>query len=133
MEYLHTMVRVADLDKALEARLTHGALTPLGLLLAQGDAYDVDAALASGVHRHAAPAAADVEVPVAGLEVHFLEDEAELVFLRLVEGGVRGGVVGAGVGHRIAQEELVEIIANVIMIRNDIGIALLRVLGKAVV
>ena len=70
---------------------------------------------------------------VAFLEAQLVKDEAVLILLRFLQGGIRGGVVGAGVGHRIAQEELVEIIANVIVIRNDIGIALLRVLGKAVV
>ena len=121
------VVAVADLDEALEARLTHGALTPLGLLLAQGDAYDVDAALASGVHRHAAPAAADVEQPLAGLQVELVGNEGELALLRFLEGVVRRVEHGARVGHRVTEHLLVERVRDVIVVLDRVGGATHRV------
>ena len=116
----------------MEAFLLNLALAPLGLFLGEGDADGLHAAACCVAH-HTAPAAAYVQMAVALLEAEFVKDEAILILLGFLQGGVRGGVVGAGVGHRIAQEQLVEIIANVVVIRNDIGIALFRVLGQAVV
>ena len=77
------VVAVAEVD--VEAAVGHRLLAPLGLLLRQRDRDDADAVVLRGVHRHAAPAAADVEQPHAGLERELLADQVELVVLRLLE------------------------------------------------
>ena len=56
-----------------------------GLRLRQRDAGDVDAVLARGVDREAAPAASDVEHPLPGLERQLAADQLELRLLRLLE------------------------------------------------
>ena len=126
------VVHEADFGQVLEALFLNLGLAPLGLFLGQGHAEGLHAAL-GGVAHHAAPAAADIQVAVALLETKLVEDEAVLVLLGLLQRGVGGGVVGAGVGHGVSEEELVEVVAHVVVVRDDFRIALLGVLGQALV
>ena len=83
---------------------------------------------------HAAPAAADVEEPVALAEAELVEDEAVLGVLRLLQRRARVGVARAGVGHRRPEDELVEAVRDVVVVADRTGVAGHRVaqtLGRA--
>ena len=80
------------------------------------------AVLPGGVHDHAAPAAAHVEQPHAGLQPQLAGDQVELVRLGFLEGGVLGRVAGAGVGHRRAEHPLVEGVGDVVVMRDRAGV-----------
>ena len=79
---------MAHLGEVVEPLLLDLLLRPLGLLPRQGHAERADAVLPGGVADHAAPAAADVEQSLAGLEVELAGDQVVLRELRLLEGGV---------------------------------------------
>ena len=82
---------------------------------------------ARGVHRQAAPPAADVEQPDAGAQPELAADEVELGLL----GGLQAdGLVlpdGAGVDHRRPQDQPVEVVADVVVVRDGGGVATLAV------
>ena len=81
-------------------------------------AEHVDVGDAVEVERRAAPAAADVEHPLAGLQRELGGDVRLLVRLRLLEavGGV--GEVGAAILQVVVEEEAVEVVAEVVMMRD---------------
>ena len=90
------------------------------LLLGEGDAGDVGAADAREVERHAAPAAADVEDAGAGADEELGGDQALLGELGLVERHVGALEEGAGVLHVAVEEEPVEPLVEVVVVR-DVG------------
>ena len=90
------------------------------LLLAEGDAGDVGAADPREVERHAAPAAADVEDARAGADQQLGGDQPLLGELRLVERHVGALEVGAGILHVAVEEEPVEPLVEVVVVR-DVG------------
>ena len=81
------VVAVAHLGQFAQPFVGDGLLRPGRLLPRQRDAGGLDAT-AGGVAHHAAPAAPDVEQPVARLQPQLLEDEPVLVLLRLLERSV---------------------------------------------
>ena len=80
------------------------------LLLGQGDARHVDAELAGEEQAHAAPARADVEDLLAGLQQQLGGDVLLLVVLRLLQRLVAGHEVGAGILPVAVEEEVVELV-----------------------
>ena len=70
------------------------------------------------------PTAADVEQAHAGPETELAADQFQLVVLGVVEGVgvvVGAGPVRAGVGHRRAEHDLVELIADVVVVGHRRG------------
>ena len=63
-----------------------GVVAPCCLVSAEGNSCDVGAVVGAGVFCEGAPAAADVEEGVAGLEIDFFADDAEFIVLELFEG-----------------------------------------------
>ena len=116
------VVGVTHLGQVLQTLTTDRLLGPAGLLGREGGADDVHAP-PRGIPDHASPAAADVEQPVALLEAQLVEDEAVLVLLRLLEGGAVVRVARAGVGHRRAEDVLVEGVGDVVVVVDRLGIA----------
>ena len=74
------VVLQSDVDAAGQPGLGDLGVGPRFLLLGQGQADDADAALRR-LDRQAAPAAADVEQALAGLQVEAVEEEGELAAL----------------------------------------------------
>ena len=74
-----------------------------------------------------APAAADVEHALPRLEPELPAHEVELVLLRLLELAVGIAVVGAGVDHQRVEKQLVEVVGDVVVMRDGPGVALLSV------
>jgi len=87
-------------------------------LLGEGDPDDAHAVLAGRVDRHRAPAAADVQEPLPGRQGELAADEFELVALGVLESAVRGLPVGAGVHHGRAEDECVEVVADVVVVAD---------------
>ena len=120
------VVHHPDLDPVADA----GRLGPLArdprLRLRQGDADDLDAVAGGGVGREAAPAAADVEDPLAGLERQLRADHLELRLLRLLERRRAPREDRAAVGHRLVEEEREELGRQVVVVADRAGVALLR-------
>ena len=81
----------ADVDLVGQAASATAFCAPLGLLARQGHRDDVHAVVLGGVHRHAAPAAADVEQAHAWLKGELAADEVELLVLRLLQRRLRRG------------------------------------------
>ena len=80
-----------------------------------------------GVPDHAGPAAADVELPHAGLQVVLAADQVVLERLRLLERRVLGREARARVGHRRAEDHLVEPVRHVVVVVDRLGVAALGV------
>ena len=79
----------------------------------------------------AAPAAADVEHPLALFQGELAGDRVELLFLGLLQGLGALGEEGAAVGHRLVEEEGEEVIGDVVVVAHRLGVALLAVAAAA--
>ena len=84
------VVEVPDLGQVVEALALDRLLRPRGLLARTASRRAPYAVLAGGVADHAAPAAADVEQPLPGLQVELAGDQVVLERLRLLQRGVLG-------------------------------------------
>jgi hypothetical protein len=94
------MLEIASNSDQLAETLFGCALGRLiDLRLREADAEHLDLALARGVERHAAPAAADVKQPLSGLEVELRADQVELGLLGLFQRGGAVAPVSAAVSH----------------------------------
>ena len=95
------------------------------LLAGQGHPDHPGAVVLGGVQRERAPAAADVEQPCAGAQPELAAHQLELVVLGVLE-RVRGVVVGperTGVRHPAVQEQGVEVVGQVVVVRDGVGVA----------
>ena len=109
------VVLEADLDAVGEAGRRDALAGELELLLGERDAGDPRPVLAGRHQREAAPAAADLEHVVAGAQAQLVADRAQLPLLCLLE---RVALLPerAGVGHRLVEEEPVEVVAEVVVV-----------------
>ncbi len=129
------MLEHADGDDAIEAALELAVVleqdldrqplaAPTGqlrLLPGDGDAGDLDAVMPRGVLGEAAPAAADVQHPHAGLQLELAAGELELAALGLQQAA---GVlpVAAGVAHGVIEHAFEEVVAEVVVgLADDMG------------
>ena len=132
----------ADLDPVGEARVGDSLPRQLCLILRERDADRLNAVALRRMHHEAAPATADVEHPLALLQRELRADEVELRLLGLLQGRspVAGekslrlrdaGEEGAGVGHRLVEEEREELVADVVVVADGLAVALGGVLAAA--
>ena len=91
------------------------------LLLRQGDPEHVDVRDAVQIQSQAAPAAAEIEHPLARLQQQLRGDMRLLVELGLLDAVRRIGEVGAAVLHVRVEEEPVEVVADVVMM-DDVAL-----------
>ena len=103
--------------------LGHALQAQLQLRLAEGDAVDLDVELARGKTRQAAPAATDVEQPVTRLQAQLATQVAQLGLLGLVQVFLAGFEVGAGVDHVAIQPQAVELVGQVVVVADGLGVA----------
>ena len=99
---------------------------PSNLELVSGQGHPEHVDLCHLVHeqRHPAPAAADVEHPLARLEVELGGDMRFLVGLRLLKAVPRIGEIGTAVLLVVVEEEFVELVLEVVMVRDVLSCAL---------
>ena len=102
----------------------------------QRDAVADDAVVLGGMDQHRAPAAADVEQPLARLQPQLAADMVELVGLRLVDAVGEIGEIAAAVDHAFVEEEPVEIVRDVVVMLDrflvgaaDEGVAAGKLVG----
>src|SRR5262249_52140443 len=81
-----------------------------------------DAVVLGRPHREAPPPASDVEHGLAGPESELATHQVELVGLGLLELPVRVPVVAAGVHHPRVEEEGVEVVGHVVVMRDGLGV-----------
>src|SRR5579875_1983931 len=127
-----TVVGDADLDAVAEPMLGR---TPAGerrLRPRQRDAGRAHAVVLGGVQHERAPAAADVEEPLPGLQRELAADHVELALLRVLE-GVRGvAEVGTRVDEARSEHEPVEVVGDVVVVADRATVAHGRVAPVAV-
>ena len=102
-----------------------------GLRLRQGDAGHRDAVLARRVDREAAPAAADVEHPLALLQRQLGAHEVELRALRGLEARPVAREERAAVGHRPVEPQREEVVGDVVVVADRAAVALDAVAAPA--
>ncbi len=90
-------------------------LDVVGLVLAQGEADNVDVVALHRAHHGGAPAAADVEQSHARLESEFAQREIDLGDLRLFQRHVIALEVRAAVGLGGVQEQPEKVVGQVVM------------------
>ena len=83
----------------------------------------LDAVVLGGVDGEAAPAAADVEHALALLKAELGGHEVELGELRFLEGLGAAREERAAVGHRVVEEEREELVADVVVVADGVGVA----------
>ena len=110
------IVEQLELDPVGNAGRRGPLARDLELLLGQGDAEHVDVGDAVEIEREPAPAAADVEHPLARLEVQLGGDMGLLVELGLLEAVARIGEIAAAILQVGVEEEPVEVVAEVVMV-----------------
>jgi hypothetical protein len=120
------IAEVAVLDHAapLEAFALDARLRPFGLGAREGDPVRLDAVVLGRPDGEPSPSAADVEHGLAGLETKLAAHEIDLVLLRLLELAVGLAIVRAGVEHEGIEKERVELVRDVIVVRDGLGVAL---------
>jgi hypothetical protein len=117
------------------------------LSLRERDAVSLDPVMERRVADEAAPAAADVEKALAGLQAQLAADHVELGGLRVLQRGAPAREVSAGIDHLGVEEEGVEGIRQVVVeldeslvvparrvpfgLRTRIGVALVRLPPRA--
>jgi hypothetical protein len=117
------VVQVTHLGQLGEAGLGDGLLGPLGLAPRERHTQRAHAVVARGVHHHAAPPAAHVEQAHPGAQADLAGDQVVLGELSLFQGGVRARVHRAGVGHRGTEQPLVELVRDVVVVRDRLAVA----------
>ncbi len=111
-----------ELDTVGDTGFLGAARGDLELLFRQRDAQHVHIRHTIEIERHAAPAAADVEHLLAGLQGELGGDVRFLVELGLFQADrLRIGEIGAAILPVRVEEEIVEIVRQIIMMR-DIGL-----------
>ena len=121
------VVAVPDLDEVAQATAGDLLLGPERLVARQGHAQGLHAVVLGGVHRHLAPPAADVEQAHARLQRQLVGHQGVLGELRVLERRRLVRVRRAGVGHRRAEDQLVEAVRDVVVVLDRLGVAGLRV------
>ena len=81
------------------------------------------AVVLGGVQDQRAPAAADVEQPHARLQVELAADQVELGGLRVVQRLVVVGEVRRRVRHVLVEQQLVEVVGQVVVVRDRGAVA----------
>ncbi len=104
-----------DGDAVLQSEPLHLRHSEIVLRLGEGHAMRPHTVMLRGMAHQPAPAAADVEHVLAGLQAQLAADHLELGALRGRDVGVPVGEVGAGIDHLGVEKELVEIIRQVVV------------------
>ena len=120
-----------DLDLTGEPGLGDPLLGQLGLAPRHGDADRPHAVVPRRVHHHPAPAAPDVEQSHARLERELAADQLVLRLLRGLEPDVGRVPHRARVRHRRAEHDPVEVVRDVVVVRDRRRVARLRVAPPA--
>ena len=120
-----------DLDLVFEAGVLHALRREIELVLRQRDAHAPRAELLRRAHHERAPAAADVEQALAGLQLDLGEDVVDLLDLRGGEIFVAVLEVRARVDHVLVEPQLVELVRDIVVVLDGLLVRRLRVIEVA--
>ena len=124
------VVAQLDLNLALQALLGNQTLHMIELVARQRDAMGVHAIMLGRPEDQPAPAGAYVPEALARLELELFADVIELGLLRLRQAHALLFVVSAGIDAARVQPQRVEIVGEIVMKLNLLGIAGQRVHGQ---
>src|SRR6185312_2429612 len=116
------VVLQADLDLAGEPAPLDPRRRVVVLVAADRDADAPDAVILGGEFEKTAPAAADVEQPLARTQSELLADMVELLLLRGVDILVAALEIGAGIDHPAPEPEGEELVRYVVVIANPLRV-----------
>ena len=111
-----------DLHLAVQSGIGNPLPGQCRLFVGNGDPHRHRSVVPGGVQHHAAPAAANIEQALAGLQAQLVADEFVLGRLGVFQ---RGGVVGeyrTRVRHRRPQNETVEVVGDVVVVAYGVGV-----------
>ena len=94
------------------------------LIARQGNAGGDAAVFRRGANDQRAPATADVQQPMTGLDAQFAEDVVELLFLRSFQRIGVAAKIGAGVHHVAVEKQMVELVGDVVVVFDGLAITL---------
>ena len=113
-----------DLDAVGQTELLHPRPPVQRLFVADRDTDHIDVVVRGGVDGHRRPTAPHVEQPAPGagvvcfVEAELSTDQLVLGRLRLLERGAGSRETGTRVGHRRAEDQLVEVVAHVVVVAD---------------
>lgn len=120
-----------NLDPVFEPRGLHAGGREVELVLRQRHAETRRAELLCGAQHERAPAAADVEQALAGLQLDLRQDVVDLLDLRGGEILVAVLEVRARVHHVLVEPQLVELVRDVVVVLDRLLVGALRVIEVA--
>src|SRR5882762_8791873 len=118
------VVLQAHLAAALEPLLPDPLRGEFVLVPAERDARRPGAEFLGRAQNQRAPAAADVQKPLPGLEQKLVEDVIEFLFLGELQGIALAPEIGAGIHHVPIQPQRIEVVRDVVVVLNGVAIAL---------
>lgn len=103
-----------------DAGLAETVVTPGGLIATKGDTGHMGTVVDAGVFGESAPATADVEHLVTGLDIDLLAHNGQLVVLELLQGLllVDVGNDARGVDHTRTKEPAIEVVTTVVVVSD---------------
>ena len=122
-----TVVLQAHLHAVGEAALGDAFRDEITLLGREGHADRAHAVVLGGVQDQRAPPAPDVEQAHARPQVELAADEIQLGALGVHERLAGVGEVRRGVGHRVVEQQFVEVVRQVVMVGDRGPVASFRV------
>ena len=120
-----------DAHAMVQTGLAHPRASEGRLRLGEGDPDDLDAMISSRMDGKAAPAAADVEHPLACLQPELAAGQLQLRFLSRLQRLAVSGEESTAIGHRPVQEQGEELVGDVVVMLYRQGIPDFRVPGAA--
>ena len=115
---VHSVVLLDDLHSVGETLHCDPLAGERRLLGGDRQAGDAAAGRTGSVQRESAPAAADLEHVIGDCELQLIADPLQLRALRVCERRIPLGEDPAGIGHRLVEHQLEELIAEVVVVRN---------------
>ncbi len=112
------IVHQQDLGPICQPSALHPLASQPHLLFGQRDPDRPDAIVLNRMHDQRAPAATDVEQALTGGQTQLAADMVQLRPLGLVDRFRAGPEVGAGIDHALVKPKAVELVADVIVVRN---------------
>src|SRR2546425_9631413 len=117
----------ADFAAVPEALLPDPLRNELVLVAAERNAGRAGAVFFRRAQDERAPAASDVEKPLAGAEHELVEDVVEFLLLGRVQGIGLAAEIGAGIHHVPIQPQRIEVVRDVVVVPDRVAVAPSRV------
>ena len=125
----HRSYRPLGFDAVTDARLAEATRREVVLLLRDRRGRHAAAVLARGVYGERSPTRADLQEVVVRLQVELLAQPVDLGDRGFAQRRVLALVDAAGVRHRLVEEQGEEVVGEVVVVGDRLGVGFLVVLG----